>query len=220
MISLPNGYSCSDFTVYPKNWQSKSARTNDNWYIKYRFYDPRFASPKQVMIKGMNQFKDLAGRQAATQKALDFEIGRLTKEGYNPFFKLVPNAGNDNIINSGTPILEALKSVYAKIEVSTQTKTDIKHVLSSVSKAINSLGLTTYQISKVTRKTVKMILEAASNSPDRFNKNRSYLMILFSELCELELVENNPVRDIKKKKTVKKGKGKKMKNKKRQGIPA
>ena len=203
MINLPNGCSSSELKVYPKNWQSKSAKITSNWYIKYRFYDPRFASPKQVMIKGMNQFKDLSGRQGATLKALEIELHQLSKEGYNPFLKSKISLEGTNLINPQTPILDALKSAYAKIEVSSRTRLDLKFVLSSVGKTIQSLGFSKYQISQVTRKTVKLILEAASNSPDRFNKNRSYLMILFAELCELELIETNPVRDIRKKKTVK-----------------
>ena len=203
MILLTNGCKCSKLSVYPKDWESKKAKISFNWHIAYRFYDPNYNKPKQVMIKGMNQFNSLSERQLATQRALTAEMDRLTKEGYNPFSKLQKNPGGMPSINPQTSILESLNYVYAKIEVSNRTKTDIKHVLSSIGKAINLLGLRNFQISRVTRKTVKRILEKASNTPDRFNKNRSYLMILFSELCELELVETNPLRDIKKKKVVK-----------------
>ncbi|MEI9911741.1 MAG: hypothetical protein WDO71_20090 [Bacteroidota bacterium] len=203
MVNLPNGCSCSNLSVYPKNWQSKTAKVSFDWYIMYRFYDPKFQKPKQVMVKGMNQFKILPERQKATKNALSSEMDKLLKDGYNPLIKSQIASDEKAIINPQTPIMEALFSVYEKVEVSARTKKDLKFMLSTVGSAIKSLGLIKYPISQVSRKTIKMILEAASNSPDRFNKNRSYLMILFSEICELELVETNPVRDIKKKKVVK-----------------
>jgi len=203
MISLPNGCKCSSLSVYPKNWQSKNAKISFDWYIAYRFYDTQHEKPKLVRVKKMNQFKSLPERQEATKNALLIEMDKLIKEGYNPFIKLQNTYDTNACINLRTPILNALNSVNEKLEVSTHTKNDLKFTLSIVGEAIKSLGLIDYPISEVSRKTIKMILEAASKTPDRFNKNRSYLMILFSELCELELVETNPVRDIKKKKVVK-----------------
>lgn len=66
MIKLPNYCSCSELSVFPKNWKSKNARITINWYIKYRYYDPRLVQPRQVVLKGMNQFKNLVERQDAT----------------------------------------------------------------------------------------------------------------------------------------------------------
>ena len=105
------------------------------------------------------------------------------------------------------PIIEALKLANQKVTVSAPTQRDLKYLLIHLEKAVKVLGLQTYHISKVTRKTVKMLLEEISSTPDRFNKNRSYLMILFSELCEAEAIEANPLRDIKKKKVTKKIQG-------------
>lgn len=203
MISLPNNCYCSNLTVHPKNWLSKNAKISFDWYIMYRFYDPKIEKPKLIRVQGMNHFKTLSERQNATKNALTLEMDKLIKEGYNPFIKAQKSFSVSGIINTETPILDTLTSIYQKVEVSTRTKQDLKHMLSSVGKAIKELGLIKYPISQVSRKTIKMILEAASNSPDRFNKNRSYLMILFSEICELELTETNPVRDIKKKKVIK-----------------
>jgi len=89
------------------------------------------------------------------------------------------------------------------VTVSDSTRRDLKYLLIHIEKAVQVIGLQAYHISKVSRKVVKMILEEISTTSDRFNKNRSNLMILFSELCEAEAVEINPVRDIKKKKVVK-----------------
>lgn len=203
MITLPNGCKCSSLSVYPKNWQSKSAKTTTDWYLSYRFYHPDYPQPKQVMVKGMNQFKQLSQRQEATKTALSQELDKLLNQAFNPFIKLNKAIVGSSASSPETNISEALQLVYKKIQVSERTLMDIKYVLRSVDKAIGLLGLSNYPISQVTRKTVKLILENASCSADRFNKYRSYLMILFSELCEMELVETNPVRDIKKKKTIK-----------------
>ena len=95
MINLSNGCKCSDFIVFPKDWQSKSAKTTKDWYIKYRFYHPDYPQPKQVMVKGMNQFKQLSQRQEATKTALSQELDKLLNQAFNPFIKL-----NKNIVCS------------------------------------------------------------------------------------------------------------------------
>ncbi len=203
MITLPNGCTCSKLSVSPKNWQSKSASIGTDWFIIYRFYDPRYLKPKQVMVKGMNRYKELDERQEATKKSLAEELEKLVKGELNPFNR-VSNIKAGNVdLRSEMPIIEALKLANQKVTVSAPTQRDLKYLLIHLEKAVKVLGLQTYHISKVTRKTVKMLLEEISSTPDRFNKNRSYLMILFSELCEAEAIEANPLRDIKKKKVTK-----------------
>ena len=64
---LNNGCSHSELTVTPKDWKTKKASLSTNWFIKYRFYDTRYSSPKQIMLKGMNNFKILHDRQTETQ---------------------------------------------------------------------------------------------------------------------------------------------------------
>lgn len=203
MINLPNDCKCSELSVYPKNWKSKTAKISFDWHIFYRFYDPDHSKPKQVMVKGMNHFTTLPERQKATEKALSNEMDKLTRSEYNPFKKLQNELKDSNTLNDNNSLVEALKRVSSKLEISERTKLDLKYMLLDVEKAAKVLGLTTFPISQVSRKTIKLLLETASNSSDRFNKNRSYLMILFSELCELEILETNPVRDIRKKKVVK-----------------
>ncbi len=150
MINLPNNCYCSDFNVFPKNWKSKNAKTTVNWYIKYRFYDSKYQQPKQVMVKGMNQFKTLPERQQATSNALSLELDKLLNQGFNPFVKSNKFIAGSQGIGPETNILDALQSVYRKIQVSERTLKDIKHVLRSVEKAILLLGLTNYPISQVT----------------------------------------------------------------------
>ncbi|MEP7376548.1 MAG: site-specific integrase [Chitinophagaceae bacterium] len=202
MINLPNGCRCSQLSVYPKNWLSKTAKITTNWYISYRFYDPNFPKPKLVVVKGINLCRELVERQKLTRDVLSREMFKLVNEAYNPFRSQTNNPEQLYELSS-VPLMEALDYAYNKVSVSIRTKRDIKFMLAAVRKAVLTLNLQAFEISKISRKFIRMILEAASYSPDHFNKNRSYLMILYSELCELEAVESNPVRDIKKKKVVK-----------------
>jgi integrase len=214
MIKLANGCSCSEPSVYPKNWASQKAKLSPKWYITYRFYDPGQGKPKQVTLKGMNKYKSLQERQTVTTELLLTEKTRLLKENYNPF-KAVPDVIKKTgttlpihqritQLHPKTPFMEALILAFETVTVAPRTKRDLRFMLANVEKSIKSLGLEAYEISSVTRKLVKTILEHCSTTPDQFNKTRSYLMILFSELCESEATEINPVRDVKKKKVIKK----------------
>lgn len=203
MTTLPNGCKCSKLSVTPKNWQAKNAKVHEDWFIMYRFYDARFSKPKQVMVKGMNHYKSLLERQEATQKVLSEEMEKLVNGELNPFNKNVNTKAANIELLSESFIVDALKLANQKVTASVSTKRDLKYLLIHLENAVTVLGLSSCPISSVTRKTVKQLLEQISNTPDRFNKNRSNLMILFSELCEDEAIEVNPVRDIKKKKVTK-----------------
>jgi hypothetical protein len=74
---LTNGCSHSEFTVKPTDWHTKKAKISFKWYIKYRFYDPLKAKPKQVMLKGMNSFKSLIERLDETKRLLENSINMM-----------------------------------------------------------------------------------------------------------------------------------------------
>ena len=154
-------------------------------------------------MKGMNQYKKLLERQEATKKCLSDELDRLVSGSYNPFIRIVDDKESRVILTKETNIVEALRQAKEKVSVSDSTNRDLKYLIIHVEKAVKALCLQAYHISKVSRKIIKVLLEEISTTPDRFNKNRSNLMILFSELCEAEAIDINPVRDIKKKKVVK-----------------
>lgn len=79
----------------------------------------------------------------------------------------------------------------------------MEYTVELAEKAILKLDLEQIPISQISRKHIRSVLKRISNTSDRFNKYRSYLMVLFSELCEDEIVDVNPLRDIKKKKIIK-----------------
>jgi len=55
-----------------------------DWYISYRFYDPKQEKPKQIVIKRMNQYKTVSDRQNDVDKILKDEMEKLSN-GFNPF---------------------------------------------------------------------------------------------------------------------------------------
>jgi integrase len=195
-IQLEKGCSHSQLSVSPKNWQAKKADFKQQWFISYRFYDPNYPKPKQVIIKGMNSFKSLVEKQLETKKLIENEIISL-KNGFNPF------ANKTIFLNEQLTLIQALERAFNSLTVSDLTKRDLQTTINLFKKSIIDLGWSNVLISEISRKHLRVLLDESSNTADRFNKNRSYLMILISVLCELELVSTNYIRDIKKKKVTK-----------------
>ena len=200
-IKLSNGCFHSHISVNPKNWDSKNANVSKDWYISYRFYDPQFLKPKQVMLKGMNVFKLLQDRQVETRKLIDAELNSL-QDGYNPFYKVQSTSILDS--KQGMTLIDCLTFAFENGTFSERTKQDLHYSINRIIKSINSLGLQQLNITSISRKHIKLILDNTSTTADSFNKNRSNLMMLFSVLSELEIVPTNFIRDIKKKKVLKK----------------
>jgi integrase len=215
MIQLPFSCKCTELKVYPNNWTYKKASLKKEWYIYYRFYDPNFkANPKfkngkLIVIKRMNGFKAILDRQEATRQIIREELERLIKRAYNPITsKNRIDEQNCIGITPSTAFLDALYSVEKRISASNLTKRDFRTILNLVSKASNSLGYSQIPLSEISRMHIKKLLSQTDiiygESAHRYNKIRSYLMILYKELNELEIVGTNPLRDISKRRAVQK----------------
>lgn len=213
MILLPFECYCSELKVHPKNWQSSKVSMKKDWYVYYRFYDPifkenpRYKKGKLVVIKGMNLLKTLPERQKETKVLIEQEINKLRDRTYNP----ITNKSTEQIlpqldIEPSTGFNQALTMAEKRISAADSTKRDLKSVLKFVTNASIQLGYSGLAISTISRKHLKQLLSHidASNgeSAHRYNKIRSYLMILFKELIELEAIEVNPLRDLAKRKTI------------------
>ena len=211
MIQLPHNCHCGDLSVSPKNWKQVTASIKKDWFISYRFYDPKFLDThpngKLRIVKGMNSYHKLDTRRNATKTILDTEMSLLLHDGFNPISNICtpPEILASYEIEPTTPVLTALQFAFERIEVEEGTRRDIKSMLKYVSLAAKKLKLDSIEISKLQRKHIKLILEQVkiirkvfSNS--RFNKYRTYLMILVEELAELDAIDNNPLSGIKKKK--------------------
>lgn len=209
MLQLPHGCSCSNLTVTPSNWKTIRASTKRDWYISYRFYDPAYPKPKQKIVKGMNDFKDLAARQEATAIILDRELKTLLA-GYNPITgetrSQVSVAGE---IHPTTWITEALWMAYERVDISPDSRKSLKSVLNYTEAAIRKVNYKMLTIGEVRRKHMRVILDIIGEilpgwTNGKYNRYRSNLSILFTLLMEYDAVEFNPIQGIKKKQHLKK----------------
>src|SRR5699024_2804238 len=160
-ILLPNGCSCSQISVFPKNWNTKKASIKRDWYLHYRFYDPNFEKPKQRSIRGMNEFKTREGRQEATRSLIENELRLLKELQYNPItgFKLEPERVTNYEIEPQTPFVDALTAVQKKLHVSDSTKKDVKSMIKGVKKASMTLHMNYIPVCEIRRKHIKRVLE-------------------------------------------------------------
>ncbi len=210
MITLPNGCRCSEPKVTPSNWKAQTPKSLTNWIIHYRFYDPTFDKPAQIKIRsGINLVKDPAERRAMAKSLIEDELHKLRELGYNPITNtFITPLECEYEIDPETPFIAALWKALDKLPVVKDTRKDMKSVVNGVKKAALQLRFDQLPINKISRRHIKMILDRCSKnnarwSARRYNMYRSYLLMIFKELVELEAVTANPIRDISKMKEIK-----------------
>ena len=194
-----------------------------DWYIQYRFYDPvHKPEGKQRIIKGMNECKTVLGRQQLVERAIREEMA-LLQGGYNIVTEAwtTPAAGEKGELEEHTPLSLALQIAFKRLTCDANTIPDVRSMLNWVPIAVEHLGYQFVPVSEVRKKHVRRILDQCATiksrvdpvtkktitvtwSNDKFNKYRSYLMMLFSEIVEAEAMDANPCKDIRKKKVIKK----------------
>lgn len=213
MILLPNGCKCSDPSVYPPHW--KSAKKNDldhKWYMQYYFHDPEFKDKykygKLVVVKaGINRLKTIGERKAAMKAMLDYEVSRL-QGGWNPITNRTTSSFEfDYEIDPYTPVAEALKMASKKIKAAPSTESDIRSAQKYFIKSLKQLRVDHIPIREIRRRhmraTLDHLAEQRNLSNARYNKIRAYIMMIFAELVDRETIDINPIKEIKKRKTVK-----------------
>ncbi|WP_178991444.1 hypothetical protein [Winogradskyella schleiferi] len=95
-IFLPNGCSTSTPSVNPINWKTGGQSLLDKpWRIQYYFYPENGSKANLIVVKGMNEFKDLTDCRRATKAIIDSDLEAL-KKGYNPISKKFVNEINRN----------------------------------------------------------------------------------------------------------------------------
>jgi len=102
--------------------------------------NPKFKKGKLV-IKRVNQFKTIPGRQADTQLTIANEIERLNNKAYNPIITknmevIIPHLD----IEPSTSFINALAMAEKRISASVSTKRDLKSVLKFITNAAIQLG--------------------------------------------------------------------------------
>ena len=199
--------------AYPKDWKTTTAKSSlkKTWYVQCYFFDPLFKEkyPNGYPFrKKLNKFKTLEERKEAAKFLLE-EIPILFREkGFNPItkkfmFDQIDENENINDVGPTMNFLEALNFAYSKIIVSENTSSDLKYVLKYVFQSSKQLRYDKIAIQDIKRKHVRFIIDNLEKnvgefSAHKFNKYRSYLQILFKELLEFDIVENNIIDGIRK----------------------
>lgn len=208
MLQLPGNCRAGSFSVRPANWKHPGAKVKTIWSISYRFYDDNLQQSKKIVIKGCNRFTTLKEKQDYVREMLDYEKDLLLNQGYNYITRTYSLATVAELSGS-TPVIDALTYAYGKLQLEKGTMAEIKSCLKCVSGVIRSLHFDRLPVSAIKRKHLKLVLEGCAKGKVKWSNNshnhyRAYLLMLFKELLEMEAIETNPVRDIPKKKVIRK----------------
>lgn len=215
MIYLKYDCKCSEPKIYPPNWKTAGIRQlKKDWYIFYRFYDPlhidRYPNGKLCIVKGTNGVKDLEERKENIAFLLANEIHLLKNRAYNPITKHVEDEIKEvHEIEPTTSFVDAIRLAADKLKLEPTTKADLRQIIAHISEVAKKHRLDFIPISDIKRKHLKAILEQCAYkqngeySTHKFNKYRTYIMMPYKELLELETIDSNIVLGISKQKTIK-----------------
>jgi integrase len=204
-IILPNGCSMSVPSVYPKNWKSGGKTLLDiRWRIQYYFY-PKEGKRKLVVVKGMNNIMLLTFKRELTKYIIQDVIDD-NKNGFNPITKQFVLEEFDEYtgLNPHLHFITAFRIALTKIQCSENHRKQMEWCVNRLDKKVGKLKLKNVVIGQLKRRQLKQLLEACDLPNHYYNKYLAYLSRLFGELLEYECCENNLVRDIRKRKIIKK----------------
>lgn len=207
-ILLQNGCSMSTPSVYPKDWKTGGLQLlKKDWRVQYYFYDPQFEKKhpygKLIVVKGMNSYKTVPERRAATKIILQDEIDKI-REGYNPITKRysIENLPEDGTLHPDLYFVDAFYLALKNFNYTQRHVRNVKGYLNRIKEAAIKLKMTDVTIDQLRRRQLKSLLDYLNLPEYSYNKYRAYLSALFSELIEYECCETNLCRDIRKKKTI------------------
>ncbi len=216
---LPGNCYVGRISVNPRDWKTRSKKqlesdieNGKDWYVHYRFYDPNYPKPKQVIIKfGINEWTTLQDRREAIKLTIQKESTDL-ENGWNPITESFEHELDyEYEINPKSTILEAFTQAVNLMDIDAHTRKEYKSILKYTGKAIKKLSMSGYHICNLKRRHIRVILNQIGKikGPEKWTKNnynhyRKHYSCIFRELVECETVEYNFIRDIKKKKTIKK----------------
>lgn len=199
-IKLANNCRYSTPSVHPSNWErGGQSLLKQDWYIKYRFYDDNLKQSKSIMIR-CNKFDDIDERRGFVDEKLAGIKQALEVNGYNPIAETQESDFADveiTDVSKSTPLVDALKFARSKLKKAATTMRDLDMVIGNVDKALTVLNLRHLTIGLAGKKHLRMICDECSKkkdgttSEDKFNRHRTYLGILYKELCEFDAVEVN-----------------------------
>lgn len=205
-MELRNG--CSRTQVYfsPANFTQlrSNADLTKDWFVECRFYDSQHQNkyPDGFQFrKRVNGFDTLAERKAA-MKIYKEEVERMLDiMHFNPITKKFMNSDGTSL----SPYMDAntaLEVARLKIIGSDHHLKQIRCAVTRVTAAFSNLGYAYMNISEIKLHHIKNTLEHLNLPPYSFNKFRQYLKDVFAQLIEYGATDQNPCRDIAKKKII------------------
>lgn len=173
-IQLPNGCHIGKMSVHPKNWEEPGADLSDEWYIHYRFHDPRYKDkyPKGYLVKarGMNDIESLAERRRVTWGFIENEKKKL-QLGYNPVLGKIISA-NELEISPVTGLAIALEKSFKLLPASI-TKDKIKNVLVHIQRGIRQLSYDRLPVGEIDQPHLEvLLLKIAQNKEAEYKELR------------------------------------------------
>lgn len=206
-------FDCSytEVWVHPKNWKTLTSKKSLelNWYVECKFTDPLFIEkyPKGFPFrKKLNKFRTLEERKAAIQLLL-IQIPKLFEEkGWNPITKkyMLPEAKPvPGTLHPKMNFIEALEINYPKLMVSEGIKKECRRIIAKIKNSATEQKIE-IPICEIHSGHIRDLLDPLGLTNNEYNKYLTHLSIVLSDLVEKRMVFHNPIKDIRKKKTVKK----------------
>ena len=201
----------SDIWVHPENWKTLTTQKSLklNWYVECKFHDPLFKEkyPKGFPFrKRLNRLRTIEERKAAIRLLLKEIPILFEQKGWNPITKRymipepIPAFGS---LYPKQNFIEALEIAYLKLLVSDGVKKELRRIIGKLKKSAAEQRID-FAICEIHSGYVRDLLDYLNLTPNEYNKYLTHLSIVLSDLVEKRIVFHNPIRDIKKKKTVKK----------------
>lgn len=188
--------------VTPSDWLTNPSSVNKPWQIWYRY------NGTLVKVQGMNREKKYSERVKCTIELLKEEETKLFQYGYNPITKTylrLPERATDQseIPQAGKGLMDSLSLAIEHLDVERPTQICVKSCLKYIADSSVKIGIDRLPVDQIRKRHIKLLMNHCSEerklSPRSWNSYRAYLMMLFEQLVELELVDHNPVRELKKK---------------------
>lgn len=195
----------TDIKVKPYDWLVNSASVKQPWQIWYRY------NGTLIKVMGMNREKNYKNRVELTKELIQQEEKKLFVYGYNPISKLYlrPPVETSQSHPSIVPtedmgLTQALQYAFTLLDVDHKTLLCVRSCLKYVYMCIQELRFQLIPVRQIQKKHIKLLMnhckEKRQLSSRSWNAYRSYLMMLFDALEEMEIVDFDPVKTLKKKK--------------------
>ncbi|TDE53743.1 tyrosine-type recombinase/integrase [Flavobacterium sp. GT3P67] len=203
--------SYSEIWVHPENWKTLTSKKSLelDWRVECKFYDPIFKEkyPKGFPFrKKLNRFKSLEQRKAVIQAWLKDIPVLFEKEGYNPITKkyMIPKLKPvQGTLYPELNFIEALEINYPKLMVSEGVKKECRRIIAKIKKSAAEQRIEV-PICGIHSGHIRDLLDPLDLTNNEYNKYLTHLSIVISDLVEKRMVFHNPIKDIRKKKTIKK----------------